>query len=403
MGYLFRLAELTMIFAILAGSLNLVAGTAGLMSLGHAAFYGVGAYTAGLLSTQFGTGLPEDLVASARWSPGWWPWWWRSRRSGSCGFSSPWRRWRRRDHQRGPAELGRADPRADGGAGHPADPGRLAGAGGQDRDLLRRGRRDARRRSGCCIGWRIPITATRCGRCARTMSARASVGLDVRSLKFSAFAISGGLAGVAGCLQAHITNYISPDMFQLDTSILILTMVVVGGLGSLPGAVLGAGILILVPELGREFGPLPNGRGRVVLYVSILLMPKGLLGEVWALRAAGCSASHPVEASRNILREPMLHDALARRALELLDHAEVARVLEHRQPLAQPGGQRVQIDRATRPPLDERLDVLLTDIGGNADHRAILNYFVCRGDAFDLEGQTFSPRHRTLSVLRPWK
>ena len=65
MGYLFRLAELTMIFAILAGSLNLVAGTAGLMSLGHAAFYGIGAYTAGLLSTQFGTGLPEDLAASA--------------------------------------------------------------------------------------------------------------------------------------------------------------------------------------------------------------------------------------------------------------------------------------------------------------------------------------------------
>ena len=78
----------------------------------------------------------------------------------------------------------------------------------------------------------------------------ASVGLNVRLLKLSAFAISGGLAGVAGCLQAHITNYISPDMFQLDTSILILTMVVVGGLGSLPGAALGAGILVLVPELG---------------------------------------------------------------------------------------------------------------------------------------------------------
>ena len=62
----------------------------------------------------------------------------------------------------------------------------------------------------------------------------AAVGLDVRVLKLSAFAISGGLAGVAGCLQAHITNYISPDMFQLDTSILILTMVVVGGLGTCP-------------------------------------------------------------------------------------------------------------------------------------------------------------------------
>ena len=114
----------------------------------------------------------------------------------------------------------------------------------------------------------------------------ASVGLDVRLLKLSAFAISGGLAGVAGCLQAHITNYISPDMFQLDTSILVLTMVVVGGLGSLPGAAIGACILVLVPELGREFGHYRMIVVGLVLYASILLMPKGLLNETRALRLA---------------------------------------------------------------------------------------------------------------------
>ena len=65
LGYPFRLAQLTMIFIILSASLNLVAGTAGLLSLGHAAFYGVGAYTTALLATNYGTPLFVNLAASA--------------------------------------------------------------------------------------------------------------------------------------------------------------------------------------------------------------------------------------------------------------------------------------------------------------------------------------------------
>ncbi|MDQ2803893.1 MAG: branched-chain amino acid ABC transporter permease, partial [Pseudomonadota bacterium] len=63
-GYLFRLAELSMIFVILSTSLNLVTGTAGLVSLGHAAFYAVGAYTAALLSVRYQLGLEATLPAS---------------------------------------------------------------------------------------------------------------------------------------------------------------------------------------------------------------------------------------------------------------------------------------------------------------------------------------------------
>ena len=110
------------------------------------------------------------------------------------------------------------------------------------------------------------------------------MGMNVRFAKIGVFAISGGLAGAAGCLLAHSTGYISPDMFGLDQSILILTMVVVGGLGSLPGAVLGAVLLIVLPELARGAGHLRAVMVGLVLYLSILLLPKGLLPEAWALR-----------------------------------------------------------------------------------------------------------------------
>ncbi len=286
MGYFFRLAELTMIFAILAGSLTLVAGTAGLMSLGHAAFYGVGAYTAALLSTQFGTGLPEDLVASALVSG-----------CVALVVAIPAIRLVRIFFTVATLAIGEIinavllnwDAVTRGPMGvRGIPPFRVGG-------LVLEGR------IGTYYGVAVVTVAafwvlhrlvhSYYGNALRALReddvSAASVGLDVRLLKLSAFAISGGLAGVAGCLQAHITNYISPDMFQLDTSILILTMVVVGGLGSLPGAVLGAGILILVPELGRDFGHYRMVVVGLVLYVSILLMPKGLIGEVWALRAAG--------------------------------------------------------------------------------------------------------------------
>ncbi|HVC62945.1 MAG TPA: branched-chain amino acid ABC transporter permease [Acetobacteraceae bacterium] len=105
-----------------------------------------------------------------------------------------------------------------------------------------------------------------------------------RKLKVGVFALSSGLAGVAGCLTAYSTGFISPDMFQLDQSILILTMVVVGGLGSLPGAVAGAFILTIAPELVRSAGHFRMVLVGLLLFGSILLLPKGLLAEETSLR-----------------------------------------------------------------------------------------------------------------------
>ena len=87
------------------------------------------------------------------------------------------------------------------------------------------------------------------------------MGINTVRLKVEVFTISAFFAGVAGGLWAYTTGYVSPNDFNFANSILILAMVVVGGLGSLPGAIIGATLLIL----------------------SILFLPKGIWREVFAL------------------------------------------------------------------------------------------------------------------------
>lgn len=72
-------------------------------------------------------------------------------------------------------------------------------------------------------------------------------GVDIVRLKVRTFAISAALAGLAGALYAHAVGFISPATFGLDQSVIYLAMVVVGGIGSLAGSVLGAVALTLLP------------------------------------------------------------------------------------------------------------------------------------------------------------
>ena len=66
-----------------------------------------------------------------------------------------------------------------------------------------------------------------------------SVGIDPRLLKMKIFAISAAIAGAAGAFFAHYVSFISPDSFTPNVSIGMLAMVVLGGLGSVPGAIFG--------------------------------------------------------------------------------------------------------------------------------------------------------------------
>jgi branched-chain amino acid transport system permease protein len=110
-----------------------------------------------------------------------------------------------------------------------------------------------------------------------------AMGIDVGRLKLQSFGVACCLAGVAGALFAHTTGYISPESFRFGESILVLSMVVVGGLGSLYGSVIGAVILSVLPELLRELGSWRMIAVGAVLFFSILFLPRGLVGEVSAI------------------------------------------------------------------------------------------------------------------------
>ena len=78
-----------------------------------------------------------------------------------------------------------------------------------------------------------------------------SMGIPVHREKVIAFSLAAGLAGVAGSMLAHYMIYISPNLFIGDYSTTILSMVVLGGMGSMPGSVIAATLLTVIPEALR--------------------------------------------------------------------------------------------------------------------------------------------------------
>ncbi|HTB21988.1 MAG TPA: branched-chain amino acid ABC transporter permease [bacterium] len=285
--YLGALFLLIGINAILAVSLNLVNGVAGQFSLGHAGFMALGAYTAAWLSTGplaalFNTGPLEAqaglactvcagaLVAGlAGWLVGL-P---SLRLKGdylaivTLGFGEIIR-------------VGLLNSEALGGArgfiGIPP-------AGG--------------------AAWIFGLLALACLACHRVMesssgrallsvreneTAAEALGVDTTRCKVGAFAASAAWAGVAGALFAHQESFIYPGSFDFMKSVEIVVMVVLGGMGSMSGALLAAAILTALPEALRPLKELTGVDLRMVLYslALVLLMifrPGGLLGrgELW--------------------------------------------------------------------------------------------------------------------------
>jgi branched-chain amino acid transport system permease protein len=118
-----------------------------------------------------------------------------------------------------------------------------------------------------------------------------ALGVDTTAYKVLAFVLGAFFAGVAGGLFAHFLSYLNPNSFTFIKSIEIIAMVVLGGLGSVSGAVVAAVVLTLLPEVLR-----PVKDYRMVLYSLMLIVlmitrPQGLLGQgelrwPWRRRAA---------------------------------------------------------------------------------------------------------------------
>ena len=282
------LAQLTfvMIYSIAGLGLMLLAGFTGLFSLGHAAFLGVGAYTQAVM-TNAGVPFPIALLGAAALSA-------------AVGFVVGLPALRVKGIYLGMATLSfgfiveevmaRWESVTGGNAGMHIKPPTMFGwvlNSGTEFYFL------------CLV---ITVIAT-LGilNLLRSPTGRAfvairdseisaqSMGIHLAHYKTLSFAISAALAGVAGALYAHKLQFISPDQFNILQSIDLLLMIVIGGVGSVHGAFLGAIFLITMPQmialvkdyLPAAIGQAPGLQGLVygvVLVAFVLFEPMGLYG-----------------------------------------------------------------------------------------------------------------------------
>lgn len=281
-GYLYQIAMLALIFSLLSVSLQLVTGVAGLLHLGHAAFYGVGAYIAALAGADYGIGFTIGLPLAGLGSA-------------AVAFVVALPTMRLVSIYFAVATLGI---------------GQMIYLVLQNWVEVTKGPNGVILFSGIDLfGYTVDsevgtyfvvavtvaisiwilhrLSHSYYGNALRSLreddQCADAMGIDTVRLRIESFMISSFFAGIAGALWAYTTGYISPGDFDFSESILILAMVVVGGLGSIPGAIIGALLLILLPEALRAVGDIRNIVVGVVLFCSILFLPKGLFGEVPAL------------------------------------------------------------------------------------------------------------------------
>ncbi len=289
------LAQLTfvLIYAIAGLGLMLLAGFTGLFSLGHAAFLGVGAYTQAVL-TGAGVPFPIALIGAAGLSA-------------AVGFVVGLPALRVKGIYLGMATLSFGFIVEEVLARWESVTGGNAGKHIKAPDIF---------------GWKIEsgvefyflcfvitvIATLAILNILRSPTGRAfvairdseisaqSMGIQLSYYKTLSFAISAALAGVAGALYAHKLQFISPEQFNILQSIDLLLMIVIGGLGSVHGAFLGAIFLITMPQviallkdyLPAAVGQAPGLQGLVygvVLVAFVLFEPMGLYGRWLKVRA----------------------------------------------------------------------------------------------------------------------
>lgn len=273
-GYVLYVVNLLMVFSVLALGMHLVIGETGQFALSHAAFFGIGIYTAGLINNQWQPPFFVSILAGAVLSAalGWvigllalrmrdiylalatfafgeamqWVFLnWESVTNGSNGL------------QMKPASLG----------GHQllndlqAYPFVVAIAA-------------------LMLWLTVALSRSRLGSSFRAVResdvAAIAMGVNTRAVKVTAFVLSAAFAGVAGGMYTLFTSFIHPESLGFQTTILILTMVVVGGLGSVRGAVAGAIVFGLASELLRQAPSYQEIIYGGILMLFMMFLPKGM-------------------------------------------------------------------------------------------------------------------------------
>ncbi len=264
-------------YAILALSLNLIVGFAGLVSLGHAAFFGIGAYMSGLLMIS-GCPFPAAFVLAGI-------------STAALGLSLAVPALRVKDDYLAIVTLGfgiiaglvfmnlEITGGADGLVGIPA--ASLFGKPLFSKPLFL---------SLVLVILAVMIASMYTLKQSKIGRAWAAIrdndtsamfmGINVYWYKTLAFMTSSFWAGLAGSLYAHYTAYINPHTFGMHTSIMILSMVVLGGIGSISGSILGAVLLILLPEVLRPLADYQDIFYGALLVALMVFRPQGIMGRV---------------------------------------------------------------------------------------------------------------------------
>jgi branched-chain amino acid transport system permease protein len=288
------LAQLTfvLIYAVVGLGLMLLAGFTGLFSLGHAAFLGVGAYTQAVL-TGMGWPFPLALAMAAGLSA-------------AVGFIVGLPALRVKGIYLGMATLAFGFIVEEVFARWEKVTGGNSGLSVKAPEML--GFTASSNTSFYAICLVITVLATLAVlNLLRSPTGRAfvairdseisaqSMGIHLARYKTLSFALSAALAGIGGALYAHKLRFISPDQFNILQSIDLLLMVVIGGLGSVHGAFLGAIFLITMPQLiamAKDYLPAAIGQATglqglvygLILIAFVLFEPMGLYGRWLKIR-----------------------------------------------------------------------------------------------------------------------
>ena len=274
-GYLLNVLVFVGIHTMLALALNLLLGYAGQISLGQAGFFGLGAYISGVLTASHGINpwLAMGIAAAAV-----------TLLAFLVGFPIL----KLRGHYLAMATLGlgiiiyivfnEAVDYSGGPSGLSGIPNLKIAGITFDNDL--KNYYLIWTVTLVFIGLALNLVHSRIGRALRAIHdsevAARVMGVNARLLKVQIFALSAGMSAIAGSLYAHTMTFVAPASFGFNFSVELVTMVIIGGLASIYGSLLGAALLTVLPELLRAFQDYDIIVYGMLLIVMTMYMPGGL-------------------------------------------------------------------------------------------------------------------------------
>lgn len=281
-GYMLNVMVFVGIHAMLALALNLLLGYAGQISLGQAGFFGLGAYVSGILTTSFNLDPWIAMIIAAIFVT-------------LLAFVIGFPILKLKGHYLAMATLGlgiiiyivfnEAVDHTGGPSGLSGIPNLKIAGIVFDNDLknyfLIWGF------TLVSIGLSLNLVHSRIGRALRAIHdsevAARVMGVNARILKVQIFALSACFSAVAGSLYAHTMTFIAPASFGFNFSVELVTMVIIGGLASIYGSILGAALLTMLPELLRTFQDYDIIVYGLLLIVMTMYMPGGLVNGIPAV------------------------------------------------------------------------------------------------------------------------